>query len=916
MMVFTAKSYQSDFRIFYSYWRMNALTETSGPPANPDVSGRWLFDRIEEWAAKEPGRQAFILDHADRVEEYTYADVIRNAARIAAGLENADIRRGDRVGILMENVPQWVFALLGIVRMGAVAVPLAPALPESALKRVSDHAGCKLLFSDVQNAVKAQTVGVPVVAWGEGARPPGVQCWDEFLNSKREPLPFQTPDPGDTALIVYTSGTTGDPKGVQLTTKSLGDEILGVVESMEISSTHRILSVLPFSHVLPLVANGLGPLCIGAAVVFLSSISPQRIVEAFHKHRITFFVCVPQFFYVLHKRIFSQVEAQPAPIRMVFKLLFRIAGILPHPSQRRKLFGKIHRTIGPELDLLASGGSRFDPKVAEDLNRLGYRMLQAYGLTETAAAATATPARENVVGTVGKPIRGVSIRIDNPNEGGIGEVCIRGPILMKGYYKDEEGTRRVLSNSWFHSGDLGFIRPDGNLVITGRSKDVIVLANGENVYPEEVEAHYGQSPYIKELCVLGVPDDSGGPEGEKLHAVVVPDMDEFRNRGQTNITELVQLDLENLSRQLPSYFRILSFSVRNEALPRTVTRKLRRFEIQQEEAERKTAKVRRAAQVEHARFKDGAGAVVARLVRGAKPDTGPLDVSMNIELDLGFDSLARVELLGLAEAELGVRIAEEATTRIYTLGELIDALETATAEDGESGRGGNWKEILNVPPGDSLHEHEVLDPSAFTLWSSYLVIKIAKLFFLIFLRLRFSGLEKLPKKLPFILCPNHQSFLDGPLIISTLPKRVIDNIFILGYTDYWNGPVMGYLGKLSRIVAIDPNVNLMQAMQVGALGLRKDRVLLVFPEGTRTLDGQINEFKKGAGILACEMGVPIVPVALKGAFEMWPRGGKFRLHPVEIVFGGPIDPRLFANASDPYSALTEALRNEVKRLAG
>lgn len=890
---------------------MNFLTETSGPPADEKVTGSWIFDRIEDWARREPQREAFVLDHADRADVYTYGDVVRNSTRIAAALKKRGISPGDRVGILMENVPQWVFALLGIVRAGAVAVPLASALPESSLKRVAAHAGCKLLFADSPSFEKASALGYPFVAHGSAteAVPAGGVTWESFLNSAAADVDFPPPGDQDTALIIYTSGTTGDPKGVELTAKGLGDEILGVVESMEISSSHRILSVLPFSHVLPLVANGLGPLCIGAAVVFLSSISPQRIVEAFHKHQITFFVCVPQFFYVLHKRIFAQVENQPLPVRAVFRLLYKIAGALPKPAHRRKLFSKIHRTIGPELDLLASGGSRFDPKVAEDLNRLGYRMLQAYGLTETSAAATATLARANVVGSVGQPIRGVAIRIDKPNESGVGEICIRGPILMKGYYKDEAATREVLHDGWFHSGDLGFIRSDGNLVITGRSKDVIVLASGKNVYPEEIEAHYGQSDYIKELCVLGIAGD--GPEGEKLHAVVVPNMDEFRSRNQTNISELIQLQLENLSRQLPSYYRVLSFTIRNEPLPRTVTRKLKRYEIQQEEAARRGNNIRRAAPEEHPRFKEGAGAVIAQLVRQAKPDAGPLDVSMNLELDLGFDSLARVELLGLAEAQLGVRVEEEAATRIYTLGELIDALSAASAD---AGRGRNWREILQAPTTLSPREDEVLDPTWFTLRFSHLVIRIAGVFFRVFLSLRYSGVKKLPPNLPFILCPNHQSFLDGPLIISTLPTRAIDNIFILGYTDYWRGAVMGYLGKLSRIVAIDPNSNLLRAMQVGAAGLRKNRVLLVFPEGTRTIDGRLTEFKKGAAILASELKVPIVPVALKGAFEMWPRGGKFRLHPVEVHFGDPIDPARFETAPDPYTALNDALKAEVRKL--
>jgi long-chain acyl-CoA synthetase len=881
---------------------MNARTEISGLPVDPGVNSRWIFDRLEDWARKGPQRCAFVLDHSDRVEEYTFADVLRFTNHIAAGLEARGIRRGDRVGILMENVPHWVFALLGVLRIGGVVVPLATALPEPSLKRLCAHSECRLVFSDSQNLEKARCISADVIELPA----------DRILSFEGAPTPFQQPRDDETALIIYTSGTTGDPKGVELTALNLAHEIRGCAESLDITERHRILSVLPFSHVLPLVANGLGPLCIGAAVVFLSSVSPQRIVEAFRKHRITSFVCVPQFFYVLHKRIFSQVAAQPYPMRKLFWAMYRIAGSLRKPELRRKLFSRIHKTIGTDLRFFASGGSRFDPAVAKDLDRLGYNMLQAYGLTETSAAATATPPEAMVIGSVGKAIRGVSVKIDSPDANGVGEICIAGPILMKGYYKDEQATRAVLSDGWFHSGDLGYLRSDGNLVITGRSKDVIVLANGKNVYPEELEAHYSQSVWIKELCVLGISE----AEGERLHAVVVPDMEEFRRRSQTTIAENIQVDIENLSKQLPSYYRILSFSIRNEPFPRTVTRKLQRFEIQREEEARQKAKqnaaARRDAPAEHERFKEGAGAVVAQLVRQRKPDAGPLDVSMSLELDLGFDSLARVELLGLAESQLRVRIEEEKASSIYTLGELVDALAAASAE---SGRGKTWREILDVPAADPLHRLEVLDPSALTLWSSYISIKVAKVFFRVFLPLRYTGIEKLPREAPFILCPNHQSFLDGPLLISTLPKWVIDKIFILGYTDYWEGSVMGFFGKLSRIVGIDGSANLVQALQTGAIGLKRNRVLLVFPEGTRTIDGKIADFKKGAAILACELGVPIVPVGLKGAFEMWPRGGNFRLHPVEVHFGDPIQPADFKGEPDPYSAITETLKSAVCHLA-
>src|SRR5207249_1272073 len=223
-------------------------------------------------------------------------------------------QRGDRVGILMENIPQWVFVFLGAMRIGAITVPLPTTLPENSIRLLVEHARCRLIVSDEQNRDKARGVGN-----ADG-------CLVGELLDQHHPGATRHPSSAeegnnrhDTAIIIYTSGTTGNPKGVELTYDNLNNEIRGAIELLQMSPNHRILSVLPFSHVLPLIANALGPLCAGAAVVFLSSISPQRIIDAFHRHRITLFVCVPQFFYLLHKRIFSEVESQPFPIRMLFR---------------------------------------------------------------------------------------------------------------------------------------------------------------------------------------------------------------------------------------------------------------------------------------------------------------------------------------------------------------------------------------------------------------------------------------------------------------------------------------------------------------------------------------------------------------------------------------------------------------------
>ncbi len=891
---------------------MKFLTEASGLPIGEAPPPHWIFDRLEEWAKRLPNQIAFAVDHQDKIIEYRYAEVMEEANAVAAELIAKGLEAGDHVGILMENIPQWVFVLLGAMQIGAVTVPLATTLPENSIQRIAEHAGCRVIFADETNWDKAKSVGekleCPVIS----------NCSPASMVQRLAGKAQSAVTGASTVILIYTSGTTGNPKGVELTFDNLNHEIRGLVESLHLTAEHRILSVLPFSHVLPLIANGLGPLCIGASVTFLSSISPQRIVDAFHRHRITFFICVPQFFYILHKRIFSQAASQPFAVRTLFRWMKAVARRVKNPQIRRRLFAKVHRAIGPELKLLASGGSRFDPAVEQDLSDLGYTVLQAYGLTETSAAATITPVDDNRIGTVGKPIRGVTIRIDSPNAEGIGEVLVGGPILMKGYYHASEETSRAIKDGWFHTGDLGFIDSDGHLSITGRSKDVIVLANGENVYPEELEIHYSKSPVIKEMCILGVSEATGAPGDGILHAIVVPDMDEFRRRGQTSIMETIRFDIENLSKQVPSFYRIHSFAVRNEPLPRTVTRKLKRFEILEEEnARRKMKPDGRAGKPpeDHPRFRDRAGAVIAKLVHDAKPGAGALDPSMNIELDLGFDSLARVELLGLAEAQLGVHIDEQRASRIFTLGELIEAFEQAS--ESAAAVGGSWKEILDAVPADELRkQHYIFKKRVLLNAAGLLILRTVKAFARPLFKLRYYGLENLPASLPFLMCPNHESFLDGPLLASVLPRRVIYNMFVLGYSDYWESGLSRRLAQMGNIVAIDPNVNLIRAMQVGAVGLKHGRVLLVFPEGTRSIDGRVGDFKKGAAILAYELGVPIVPIGIRGTFEAWPREGSFRFHPVEVHFGKPIDPRVFGQDSDPYAAITARLQQDVKRLTG
>ena len=258
---------------------------------------------------------------------------------------------------------------------------------------------------------------------------------------------------------------------------------------------------------------------------------------------------------------------------------------------------------------------------------------------------------------------------------------------MQGYYLDDAATAEAIRDDWLHTGDLGRLDSDGNLTITGRSKDVIVLSSGKNIYPEEVEEHYEKCPFVKEMCVMAMPEASG--PGDTLHAVVIPDLEEFRRRNQTAIAEMIRYELDNRSKQLASFMRVHSLTVRNEPLPRTVTRKLKRFKIYEEEV-RGSETAEAPAQVQdHLRLREGVGAVVAEAIHAAKPDLGGLEPEMNFELDLGFDSLGRVELLGDIEARLDVEVDEEKANQIFTLEELLQLLDEAAGTESSSHR--SWK---------------------------------------------------------------------------------------------------------------------------------------------------------------------------------------------------------------------------------
>jgi len=494
---------------------------------------------------------------------------------------------------------------------------------------------------------------------------------------------------------------------------------------------------------------------------------------------------------------------------------------------------------------------------------------------------------------------------------------------MKGYWNRPDATAAVLRDGWLYTGDLGYFDSRGNLFLTGRKKEVIVLSNGKNVYPEEIEAHYLKSPFIKEIAVMGL-EGSPGEGGDRLHAVIVPNFDALRQRKVVNSREVIRFDIEGLSPQIASTKRIGSYEIWNEDLPRTTTRKIKRFEIEKrvkanlgkkrtadsELPAEKPLSEDEAAWLDRPEVQRGL-TILRESARTAPPNLRP---THNLELDLGLDSMQRVEVLSRLEEEFGGNVEESQLAQIYTVRELLDVVLDSAAAGGSSARTtfAGWKAILAEEPTDP----EVLalrgPHPAFGFW--YSLSRVIHMISRDLFRLRVSGLERLPLKGPYILSSNHQSYIDPVVLSGILPKEILEKSFAVGTSDIFGKGFMRKLARWLRVVVLDPDANLIPAMRAGAFGLREGCVLILYPEGERSIDGTPRIFKKGAAILSIHMQVPIVPIAIDGFYESWPRGKNFfqKVAPLKMTIGDPIFPPPESEASEAaYEKLTSELKARV-----
>jgi len=853
-----------------------------------------------------------------------YHELLSNTKAIASYLINSGIQKGDRVAVHSENRPEWCTAYLALSMSGGIGVPIDVQLGPNEIKNLLDDSEAKVIFhsskteENVKKALKQP--GKPQVVQINFDSP-------DFNKILRTPDIVKYPDISeeDLASIIYTSGTTGKPKGVMLTHKNFCSDADALIEAGILSHDDSVISVLPLHHTYPFLGNCILPVFLGTAITYPQSLKGPDLMAAMRDFGVTMLLSVPQLLELIRNGIFNKIRQLPGPLPKIMFRILNISGTLRRKfdiNLGKVVFKSVHRSLGEKFRFSACGGAKLDPQVMKDLEALGLTILEGYGLTETSPVVAFNPIEKRKPASVGKPLPSAEIKIIDPEsskEMGImreGEIIIRGPMVMKGYYKNPEATSDVLKDGWFHSGDLGYIDNDGYIFITGRIKEVIVLSSGKNIYPDEVEKQYLKIPLIKEICVMGV-EEKGMIES--LQAVIVPDTEYAKTAQISHIQEALKWEINNASTHLPSYMRLKGYTLYPEPLPRTPLGKLRRFMVK--DLLQAKDKEQREKSEDQSLIQDETGGKIAECIRSLLKEKVPIQATDNLELDLGLDSLAKIELVVMLEKVFSMKLPETLTAEAQTVAELIVRIKEYDSGGVRSvNKMPSWKDILTTEPSFDDRKKVGFHHNSFDRLIIFMGLQLVKIVSKIFFSLKPEGLENIPAQGPYIITPNHASYLDAFAVVSGMPSKTFKDLYTLGIQQYFTGNAGKSFARLANVIPIDQEKYLNKALQMSSYVLRNGKSLLIFPEGGRSFDGELMEFKKGVGILAIELNIPVIPAYIEGSFEALPRSAKWpKFRRIKVAFGKPLFPYNADMSKKPagtdnYQFFVNELKERVKSL--
>ena len=856
----------------------------------------------------------------------TYNEFHIKTKGIASYLMTNGVKKGARVSIVSESRPEWCMTYLGISLSGGIVVPIDAQLGPSEIENFLADSESALVFhslktgENVSKALNGLSSASPVIPVNFDA--------PVFVNICKTPDRGTYPElcEDDIASLIYTSGTTGTPKGVLLSHGNFCSDVEAILQIGLIEPGDNFISILPYHHTYPFMGNFILPISSGLTITFPPSLKGPELLSTIREKGVTVLVGVPQLIELIRNGILTKIKQLPALLPAIMLGVLNLCGKIRMATginPGKIIFKSAHLALGEQFRFFASGGAKLNPEVMKDLEALGFTVLEGYGLTETSPVVTFnSPHVKRKPGSIGKPLPAAEIKIISSDAykeaGGMeeGEIVIRGPMVMKGYYKNPQATEEVLKDGWFYSGDLGYKDQDGYIFVTGRLKEVIVLSSGKNIYPDEVEERYLKIPLVKEICVTGL---EGTGMAESLHAIIVPDFEYARKAQLGNLQEELKGEINNVSLRLPQYMRLTGYTVYPDPLPRTPLGKLRRFMIK--DLIRVKSEKLRVRSEDKDLIQDKIGRKIIDCIKPLLREQVPIQSNDNLELDLGFDSLAKIELVVALEKTFSMKLPETFTSGIQTVGELVAKIKKyGTGEIGEIKEISALKDILHSTPdfGDRKKvglRHGLLD-WLIILFGLGLIKTLTRMVF----RLRIEGIENLPARGPYIITPNHVSYLDAFVIISALSTESFKGLYTIGLQKFFTGGLKETLAGLAHVIPIDPEAYLTKALQMASFMLRNDKSLLIFPEGGRSYDGELMEFKKGVGILSLELDVPVIPAYIKGSFEALPRQAIWpRFTAIKVTLGKPLWPsdtdfsRKPAGV-DTYQFFVNELREKVRAL--
>lgn len=809
--------------------------------------------------------------------EVSFSELLR---RISLFSKEGKHAAGERTLIFSENREGWIYAFYSVWANRGIAVPVDASSTVSDVSYIISD--CKPVSAWVSRQ-KLETVQAAVKEAG--------QTLDIHIIDELETAPAGDEKAGiayneeDTALIIYTSGTTGSPKGVMLSFRNILVNIRAVSEEVPIFNTERrTLILLPLHHVLPLVGTVVMPLYVGGGVAICPSMSGPDIMDTMQRGKIAIMIGVPRLWQTLYAGIKKKIDASAAG-RLLFALCARVNSV----RFSRLVFKAVHEKMGGHVKYMVSGGAALEREIALGLQTLGLELLEGYGMTEAAPMIAFTRPGDLVPNCVGKPIPAMDCKIVN------GEVCAKGPNVMQGYYNRPEETTQVIDkDGYLHTGDLGHLDDCGRLYLTGRSKEIIVLSNGKNVQPNEIE--YKLEKYAERVKEAAVVQD-----GDMLRAIIVPQEAWAAALSDEEVEETLKREvLEPYNLTVTNYKKLMSLMVYRGELPRTRLEKLQRFKLKDILAGGSAAPREEApkARIEEPDFEE------YRIIKNYIEEEKHLKLKPtdHIETDLAFDSLDMVALQGFIQQTFGTNVGVADMPGFRNIEAL--ARHVAEGKTRMEVKVEDWHELLNADASALELPHGNL--------AMPLLMKSSALFFKTYNRLSFKGTENIPQKGPMIIAPNHQSYLDAALLSVGLPMKTLRESYFYATEEHVQGALRQYFARHNNIIIMEWS-NLRDSILKMSEVLKRGKNLIIFPEGSRTRTGRMTDFKKTFAILARELQVPIVPVCIRGAFEALPRSKRF-ISPskIEVEFLKPVQPDPAKSYDEIALEVKEAISEKLK----